>query len=576
MEKNQMDLNKRHLKENRELDRKIQKDLKTLGKREKKFMATLKRTKSASKGDKTISDRKEHYSRKKSKTPIPISSATIDADSDSSGMFFTEDEPITSPKFRDSITENPVSWPSSNAARTRSGTRSRCRKSLKSVPSQKKHSHKPSFRMRKLGGMFQGCHMNQNTGDSSDEAAEMRPMEEESDEDDSRDMYMFGSRGVHMRGGDLDEAELANLLHEAEEHEEDYPENAAKSSEDAEYTPQSSIQDHASHAATARALPWYQPGFDKVEYLKFIEGSGLEFKNFDTVLDCLREKIFKSTASMDRSGDNATKPTFDQFICCLNWHYKRIKPSRQLSSKREEENSKERPLTRKEMIEPLRTGFCLVPIPNQTDEESCHSWIKQNAVTLNIHNQHLLRAVDYKSKGRLIKHHGFISQAPYRYLSTKEERLEHLKNHADFRSRYATPMISTTKNPNDMEDYFIEHKIKRQKKDLRDPVVQVAVINPNTSVVPILSMMAELTYYGAPTEMLLKNWYKDEYIWLFRIPEEQIVMVYDWSEIQHWMKNRGTEDIKVWNNEVAAPAFRKHEQMRKAHVEELVPHPNAT
>ena len=94
-------------------------------------------------------------------------------------------------------------------------------------------------------------------------------------------------------------------------------------------------------------------------------------------------------------------------------------------------------------------------------------------------------------------------------------------------------------------------------------MVKVTVINAKArraDGMPLLNMREELDHYKAriPYEIYQKwrrDWYEKEYVFPFRIPPEQIVGTWLWSEIQQWLRDHLKQelpDLCMRNNEVSA------------------------
>ena len=79
-------------------------------------------------------------------------------------------------------------------------------------------------------------------------------------------------------------------------------------------------------------------------------------------------------------------------------------------------------------------------------------------------------------------------------------------------------------------------------------------------------MTNEIRHYKVPIPAKCSmTTYENEYIFLHRIRQEEIVWTWHWDQIEAWLESNDVQgQVQVWETRVARPAFEEHERARKA------------
>jgi hypothetical protein len=177
-----------------------------------------------------------------------------------------------------------------------------------------------------------------------------------------------------------------------------------------------------------------------------------------------------------------------------------------------------------------------------------------------------LRAWDDRSQCKIRDDkEGFTSGSHYEKLDTKALRKAAIEHHANWGNRKKTPFISATSDIAEIQDHRVPHFEKRQRDSGDKPVTRVTLINGNATLadgLPLLRMRTEIDYHEADTRYK-SSFFANEYLFLFRIPPNQIVRTWLWKDIEKWMNEHDTESIQSWFKQIAVPAFEAHELARK-------------
>lgn len=197
----------------------------------------------------------------------------------------------------------------------------------------------------------------------------------------------------------------------------------------------------------------------------------------------------------------------------------------------------------------------------------------------------LLRAVDDSSKGNIKSPEGGLTSQAFDYLLyTSKQRADALRNHANYRSRKATPFVSTTTSPDEIAKNHLPHLFQRAA--VGEPFNgRIMIINAHARLaagMPVISLKNELEHYKVHTpyctveDLVPKNpFFDNEHLLLFRANQEEIVGVWRWKELVEWSNKHGytvlesdpdggVERIfKKWFKAVAVPAFHQHEKSRQ-------------
>lgn len=208
----------------------------------------------------------------------------------------------------------------------------------------------------------------------------------------------------------------------------------------------------------------------------------------------------------------------------------------------------------------------------QGAEENEHPWLNAKAENLPAGGI-LYRAWDPKSKCKMIRGDiGFLSFGSDSDFTTKAGRRDHLEKHANWGNRKKTPFISTTPSIEHLNRRYVALFKGRETHGIN--MIRITAFNINArvdSAWPILNMHKELAHYTARIPLNSKyGVYENEYLLPFRIHPEEIVGDWHQTDIETWMQNRGTKDIKVWEAEVVQPLYIEHERSRKAGEDDKV------
>jgi hypothetical protein len=216
----------------------------------------------------------------------------------------------------------------------------------------------------------------------------------------------------------------------------------------------------------------------------------------------------------------------------------------------------------------------------------------------------LMRVWDDRSQARIRDGtEGFLSGCNYMPLDTKEQRKIAIENHANWKNRRKTAFISASTDIEDIVNGLVPRLEARQERNGLPSITKITLINGNADGMPILSIRKELDFYEChvpyetsnsslkeiarierckregkkmPENTVLRSWYNTEYVFLFRIPAEQIVKTWLWKDVKQWMIENKTKNIQRWYQEVLVRAYNRHEQNRKSGSAESAHEPNCS
>jgi hypothetical protein len=248
-------------------------------------------------------------------------------------------------------------------------------------------------------------------------------------------------------------------------------------------------------------------------------------------------------------------------------------------------------------------------------EEDRHPWImskKNSPGALSVEggppataaSKILMRVWDDRSQARIREgNEGFLSGCNYMPLDTKEQRKAAIENHANWKNRQKTAFISATTDIEDIAECLVPRLERRQERNGLLSITKITLINGNADGMPMLPIRKELGFYKCripyettkstlkkieriekcrregkkmPKKMVRKSWYDTEYVFLFRIPAEQIVKTWLWKDVKQWLIDNKTNDIQRWYQEVLVPTYNRHEQNRISGSVESAHEPNCT
>lgn len=181
----------------------------------------------------------------------------------------------------------------------------------------------------------------------------------------------------------------------------------------------------------------------------------------------------------------------------------------------------------------------------ELDEEYRRPWSECH---ISFHDQPLLRIWDRCSGSQPGRSNRLLSRAPRQPLRTRETRKESLNIHANHAKWEPTPFISFTTEKaalQDLADMRVEKKRGRQT---------LTVVNPNVRVanrMPILDMAAEMAYYGVQNPYGRSSYYRNHYLCLWEVTEEEVVGNWAWDDLK---------EITNWYDEIILQEFMKHDQ----------------
>jgi hypothetical protein len=215
-----------------------------------------------------------------------------------------------------------------------------------------------------------------------------------------------------------------------------------------------------------------------------------------------------------------------------------------------------------------------------------------------------MRVWDDKSQARIREgNEGFLSGCNYMPPHTKEQHKSAIESHADWRNRQKTAFISATTDIEDIATNLVPCLERRQQRNGLSSITKITLINGNADGMPILPIRKELDFYKCdipyentqtnlkrieridkrrkegkkmPKKMVRMSWFATEFLFLFRIPTNQIVKTWLWKDVEQWLTDNKTEDIQRWYQEVLVPAYNRHEHNRTSGSVEGAHEPNCT
>ncbi|RAK81891.1 uncharacterized protein BO72DRAFT_180675 [Aspergillus fijiensis CBS 313.89] len=192
--------------------------------------------------------------------------------------------------------------------------------------------------------------------------------------------------------------------------------------------------------------------------------------------------------------------------------------------------------------------FSRVTVPSllqspQEQEEFIHPWGSTFSVNI---DSPLLRTWDYYSGSQPNNSGECLARLPRGRLDTSEIRKDYLTIHADHKIWEPTPFISFTQSSQELQDNANWRMSKRGSQT-------ITVVNANVRVdkgLPVLNMADEMRYYGVSDPYNRRDeYYRNHYICLWEITEEEIVGNWEWDEL---LRNG------CWYEQVILPAFKEH------------------
>ncbi|KAL3468095.1 hypothetical protein BJX64DRAFT_246868 [Aspergillus heterothallicus] len=148
-----------------------------------------------------------------------------------------------------------------------------------------------------------------------------------------------------------------------------------------------------------------------------------------------------------------------------------------------------------------------------------------------------------------------LARLPRGRLDTSRARKTFLATHADHGIWEPTPFISFTQSPRELKENVNWRKKKRGNQT-------ITVVNPNVRIakgLPVLNMVDEMRHYGVPDPYgRAKEYYKNHYICLWEVTEEEVVGNWEWDDL-----------VKTdrWYEQVILPAFKEHNDRYNARSE---------
>ena len=163
---------------------------------------------------------------------------------------------------------------------------------------------------------------------------------------------------------------------------------------------------------------------------------------------------------------------------------------------------------------------------------------------------------------------GFLSGGADSNFDTAEGRAQNLKAHANWSNKGKTPFNSVTHSIIDIKHTWIFGFRFRQRPPIDS--TRITIMNMCARVAsrnPFFPIWQEIVHYkvNIPIKCSMDT-YKNEWLCPFRIFIEEIVWSFHYADVQKWLADRKTDHIKVWEDEVARPAFEEHERLRKLGV----------
>lgn len=176
-------------------------------------------------------------------------------------------------------------------------------------------------------------------------------------------------------------------------------------------------------------------------------------------------------------------------------------------------------------------------------EEISHPWGSAFSINPDLP---LLRSWDGVSGSQPSESGRMLARLPRGRLDTSNTRKSFLATHADHGIWDPTPFISFTQSWQELQDVINWRENKRGNQT-------ITVVNPNVRIdkcLPVLNMADEMRYYGVPDPYGRANqYYKNHYICLWEVTEEEVVGTWEWHNIR---KTDG------WYEQVILPAFKEH------------------
>ncbi|KAL2861063.1 uncharacterized protein BJX67DRAFT_367381 [Aspergillus lucknowensis] len=196
------------------------------------------------------------------------------------------------------------------------------------------------------------------------------------------------------------------------------------------------------------------------------------------------------------------------------------------------------PLTRAMVLSLLGFPFYM--------EEDAHPW---GSVFSAKPNLPLLRTWDGFSGSQPSETGRMLARSPRERLDTLKARKTFLSIHPNYRIWEPTPFISFTQSPQQLQD------IANEREERRNRFQTITVINSNVRMqkgLPMLNMEFEMGHYRVPNPYHQANdYYKDHYICLWEVTEEEFVGNWDW---------RSLVGSDRWYEQIILPAFRAHNE----------------
>jgi hypothetical protein len=177
------------------------------------------------------------------------------------------------------------------------------------------------------------------------------------------------------------------------------------------------------------------------------------------------------------------------------------------------------------------------------------------------------RTWDMSSQCKILKvDFGLLSGGPNSHFETAEGRKKDLQCHANWGNRVKTPFVSVTPSARDIQNTWVYGFRRRQKEPIT--TIRLTIMNGHARVAkknPLIRMLAEIIHYKVeiPKKCSMGT-YQNEWLFPFRVFQDEIIWTFHWTDVLKWMERNGTDKIDVWEAMVARPALEEHEGLRKS------------